>query len=84
MIANTFSSPKQAAGTAIAVFGLGLLSLDGFTLHYGESTDFGVCCMLRITHRDCLNVRNTRHLHGINLNPAGAGWLAFFDMELGW
>ncbi|MBD8706039.1 DMT family transporter [Pseudomonas sp. CFBP 13711] len=29
-------SPRQAGGTAIAVVGLGLLSLDGFALHYGD------------------------------------------------
>ncbi|NWF07168.1 MULTISPECIES: DMT family transporter [Pseudomonas] len=43
-------SPKQAAGTVIAVFGLGLLSLDGFALHYGDLLILGcaACFALHI------------------------------------
>ncbi|MBX8548264.1 DMT family transporter [Pseudomonas cichorii] len=43
-------SPKQATGTTIAVFGLGLLSLDGFVLHYGDLLILGcaVCFALHI------------------------------------
>ncbi|WP_448680722.1 DMT family transporter [Pseudomonas nicosulfuronedens] len=43
-------SPKQAVGTAIAVFGLGLLSLDGFALHYGDLLIMGcaACFALHI------------------------------------
>ncbi len=43
-------SLKQGIGTGIAVFGLGLLSLDGFTLHYGDLLVLGcaVCFALHI------------------------------------
>ncbi|URL14733.1 DMT family transporter [Pantoea ananatis] len=43
-------SAKQAAGTAIAVFGLGLLSLDGFRVHYGDLLILGcaVCFAVHI------------------------------------
>jgi len=43
-------SLKQAAGTVIAVFGLGLLSLDGFALHYGDLLILGcaACFALHI------------------------------------
>ena len=43
-------SLKQGVGTGIAVVGLGLLSLDGFTLHYGDLLVLGcaVCFALHI------------------------------------
>jgi len=43
-------SPKQTAGTAIAVCGLGFLSLDGFALHYGDLLILGcaACFALHI------------------------------------